>query len=128
MSRPNVTDSVVGGLSIAQTCVLDQRRASHDRGDHSWNSRYAEALAALDLLIGGHTQAVSRPNVTEAVISGLSFARSCVLDQWDAVGRDHSGDTRPRMALTALDSLIGAHERSIKKRARGARGRLRVPA
>ena len=54
MSRPNVTDEVVTGLTFARACVLDQQAASHARKDHSWDDRYAEALVALDLIVGGH--------------------------------------------------------------------------
>jgi hypothetical protein len=57
MSRPLVTDSIVEGLGFARACVLDQRFASHHRGQHHWDERYAAALAAIDFLVGGHTRA-----------------------------------------------------------------------
>ena len=60
MSRPNITDEVVAGLSFARACVLDQRTASRNRGDHSWDLRYAEALAALDLIAAGHKRATKK--------------------------------------------------------------------
>lgn len=54
MSRPTVTDEVVDGLGFARACVLDQRVASHRRGDRSWDDRYASALAAIDSIVGSH--------------------------------------------------------------------------
>ena len=54
MSRPNVTDEIVDGLSFARACVLDQRVASHDRKDHSWDERYRAALDALDAILVAH--------------------------------------------------------------------------
>lgn len=47
MSRPNVTDEIVDGLGFARACVLDQRVASHNRKDHSWDKRYEAALTAM---------------------------------------------------------------------------------
>ena len=57
MSRPNVTDEVVDGLAFARACVLDQRVASHNRGDHGWDKRYASALAAIDAITNAHKKA-----------------------------------------------------------------------
>jgi hypothetical protein len=54
MSRPNVTDDVVDGLAFARACVLDQRVASHNRKDHSWDKRYAAALEAIDTIVIAH--------------------------------------------------------------------------
>lgn len=54
MSRPNVTDKTVDGLSFARACVLDQRSSSHKREDHSWDDRYRDALEALDEIIRAH--------------------------------------------------------------------------
>jgi hypothetical protein len=59
-SRPNVTDEVVKGLAFARACVLDQRVASHNRGDHSWDKRYAEALTALDHISNGHKRSTKK--------------------------------------------------------------------
>lgn len=61
MSRPNVTDDVVDGLGFARACVLDQRVASHKRKDHSWDKRYDEALAAIDVVVVvAHTRAAKK--------------------------------------------------------------------
>lgn len=57
MSRPNVTDEVIAGLDFARACVLDQRVASHLRKEHSWDRRYADALAAIDFIVGAHKKA-----------------------------------------------------------------------
>lgn len=57
MSRPNVTDEIVNGLGFARACVLDQRVASHARGDHGWDKRYQEALAAIDAIVQAHKKA-----------------------------------------------------------------------
>lgn len=57
MSRPNVTDEIVDGLGFARACVLDQRAASHNRGDHGWDKRYASALAAIDEITNAHKKA-----------------------------------------------------------------------
>jgi hypothetical protein len=54
VSRPNVTDEVIDGLGFARACVLDQRVASHNRGDHGWDKRYASALAAIDEITSAH--------------------------------------------------------------------------
>ena len=60
MSRPNITDEVVDGLGFARACVLDQRVASHNRKDRSWDKRYAEALAAIDFVVVAHTRAAKK--------------------------------------------------------------------
>jgi hypothetical protein len=60
MSRPNVTDAVVSGLNFARACVLDQKEASHNRGDHSYDKRYEEALEALDLIVTAHKFSLKR--------------------------------------------------------------------
>lgn len=60
MSRPNVTDAIVEGLSFARACVLDQRFASHGRKDHSWDKRYTEALAAIDAIVSAHKQSTRK--------------------------------------------------------------------
>ena len=54
MSRPNVTDEIVAGLGFARACVLDQRVASHARGDQSWDKRYQGALDAIDTIVRAH--------------------------------------------------------------------------
>lgn len=60
MSRPNVTDDTIAGLSFARACVLDQRTASHSRGDHHWDKRYDEALSAIDSLIRAHERSANK--------------------------------------------------------------------
>ena len=57
MSRPNITDKIVDGLGFARACVLDQRVASHNRKDHSWDDRYTAALDALDFIVTAHKRA-----------------------------------------------------------------------
>jgi hypothetical protein len=57
VSRPNVTDEIVDGLGFARACVLDQRVASHNRKDHSWDKRYEAALTAIDFLANAHKHA-----------------------------------------------------------------------
>lgn len=57
MSRPNITDDIIDGLAFARACVLDQRVASHKRKDHSWDKRYAAALAAIDAIAAAHKKA-----------------------------------------------------------------------
>lgn len=58
MSRPNVTDEVIEGLSFACACVLDRRAASHLRQDYRWDERYALALAAINAIVDAHKRAV----------------------------------------------------------------------
>lgn len=60
---------------------------------------------------------MSRPNVTDAVVKGLAFARACVLDQRAGSHRrgDHGWDARYREALDAIDAIIKNHEKSKKK-------------
>ena len=60
MSRPNVTDKIVDGLGFARACVLDQRVASHNRKDHSWNDRYTAALDALDAIVNAHKRSMKK--------------------------------------------------------------------
>lgn len=60
MSRPNVTDAVIVGLSFARACVLDQRSASHKRKDHSWDERYTEALDAIQSIVAAHLKAIRK--------------------------------------------------------------------
>ena len=60
MSRPNVTDKIVDGLGFARACVLDQRVASHNRKDHSWDDRYTAALAALDTIVNAHKRSMKK--------------------------------------------------------------------
>lgn len=60
MSRPNVTDEIVDGLSFARACVLDQRVASHNRGDRGWDKRYASALTAIDTITNAHKKATTK--------------------------------------------------------------------
>lgn len=60
MSRPNVTDDIIKGLAFARACVLDQRVASHQRKDHSWDDHYNEALAAIDVLMRAHKKAAKK--------------------------------------------------------------------
>ena len=57
MSRPNVTDAIIDGLAFARACVLDQRSASHNRDDHSWDERYRDALEAVDAITAAHRKA-----------------------------------------------------------------------
>ncbi len=54
MSRPSVTDEIVDGLAFARACVLDQRVASHSRGDRGWDKRYEAALSAIDTITRSH--------------------------------------------------------------------------
>jgi hypothetical protein len=65
---------------------------------------------------------VSRPNVTDAIIDGLAFARACVLDQRVAShNRDDCGwDKRYEAALAAIDAITSAHKASLKKSRRDA--------
>lgn len=60
MSRPNVTDRTVDGLMFARACVLDQRSASRNRGDHSWEERYTAALDAIDEIKRAHGKSKRR--------------------------------------------------------------------
>jgi hypothetical protein len=60
VSRPNVTDEVVAGLGFARACVLDQRVASHDRKDRSWDKQYTAALGAIDFIAGAHERAAKK--------------------------------------------------------------------
>lgn len=60
MSRPNVTDAVIDGLAFARACVLDQRVASHNRKDHSWDKRYAAALEAIDAIVSAHKKSTKK--------------------------------------------------------------------
>jgi hypothetical protein len=60
LSRPNVTDEVVDGLSFARACVLDQRSASHRRKDHSWDERYTAALSAIDAVVVAHERSMKK--------------------------------------------------------------------
>lgn len=60
VSRPKITDDVVTGLSFARACVLDQRSASHNRGEHSWDKRYEEALAALGHIVSSHKRSTKK--------------------------------------------------------------------
>lgn len=60
MSRPNVTDEVVDGLAFARACVIDQRVASRRRKEHSWDERYAAALAAIDFVVNSHKRAAKK--------------------------------------------------------------------
>jgi hypothetical protein len=60
---------------------------------------------------------VSRPNVTDAVVAGLDFARACVLDQRAASHQreEHGWDPRYAAALAAIDLVVTAHQRAAKK-------------
>lgn len=60
---------------------------------------------------------MSRPNVTDEIISGLAFARACVLDQQVAshARHDHSFDERYLAALSAIDTIANAHRRAARK-------------
>lgn len=54
---------------------------------------------------------MSRPSVTDTIVDGLNFARSCVLDQ-QAAAHDrnyHGWDTRYVAALDALYALVRPH-------------------
>jgi hypothetical protein len=57
---------------------------------------------------------VSRPNVTDEIVSGLGFARACVLDQRVAsrARGDQSWDKQYQEALAAIDAIVHAHKRS----------------
>jgi hypothetical protein len=57
VSRPNVTDAIIDGLSFARACVLDQRAASHKRLDHGWDARYRAALESIDTIANAHKKA-----------------------------------------------------------------------
>ena len=65
MSRPNVTDQIVDGLGFARACVLDQRVASHNRKDRSWDDRYTAALDAIDSITKAHAQATKKADKTK---------------------------------------------------------------
>jgi hypothetical protein len=60
---------------------------------------------------------MSRPNVTDAVVDGLNFARACVLDQRAASHnrKDYNWDKRYAAALAAIDAIVGAHKKAAKK-------------
>jgi len=60
---------------------------------------------------------VSRPNVTDEVVDGLNFARACVLDQRVSshARNEHSWDQRYATALKAIDFIVGAHKKAVKK-------------
>jgi hypothetical protein len=60
VSRPNVTDEVIEGLAFARACVLDQRSASHNRKDYSWDKRYVAALSAIDFIERAHKKAAKK--------------------------------------------------------------------
>ena len=62
---------------------------------------------------------MSRPNVTDEIVTDLAFARACVLDQQEAshARKDYSWDDRYAGALAALDLIVRGHDRS-KKNAR----------
>lgn len=57
---------------------------------------------------------MSRPNVTDEIVSGLGFARACVLDQRVAsrARGDQSWDKRYQEALDAIDAIVRAHMKS----------------
>lgn len=61
---------------------------------------------------------MSRPNVTDAIVSGLEFARACVLDQRSASHSriDHGWDQRYRDALEAIDTIINAHKKASNRK------------
>ena len=63
---------------------------------------------------------MSRPNVTDAVVDGLDFARACVLDQRSSSHsrKDYSWDDRYRAALEAIDTIVRGHKRSAKTAAK----------
>lgn len=58
--RPNITGEIVGGLGFARACVLDQRAASHARDDHSFDTRYTDALDSIEVLLKAYQQAISK--------------------------------------------------------------------
>jgi len=60
MSRPNITDDTVKGLSFARACVLDQQSSSHLRKNHSWDDRFKAALAAIDFIVGSHKRSMKK--------------------------------------------------------------------
>lgn len=60
MSRPTVTDQTVAGLLFARACVLDQREASHARGDSTWDERYEAALDAIYEIVQWHEKSQAR--------------------------------------------------------------------
>lgn len=65
---------------------------------------------------------MSRPFVTDGLVSGLSFARACVRDQQTAarLRKDHSWDKRYTEALAAIDFIVEGHKRAAKKAAKKA--------
>ncbi len=65
---------------------------------------------------------MSRPNITDALVDGLEFARACVVDQRVSSHsrKDHSWDDRYRAALEAIDTIVRGHKRSEKKVAKKA--------
>lgn len=60
---------------------------------------------------------MSRPNITDDVVDGLGVARACVLDQRSIshFRQDRRWDTRYSAALEALDFIVDAHIRAVKK-------------
>lgn len=54
MSRPEITDTVIDGLAFARACVIDQRVASHQQDNHTWDKRYVAALDAIDTITKAH--------------------------------------------------------------------------
>lgn len=63
MSRPLITDVIVQRLEFARACVLDQRAASHKRGDHGWDVRYREAIDAIDAIVRAHKKSEKAKSV-----------------------------------------------------------------
>jgi hypothetical protein len=63
---------------------------------------------------------MSRPHITDEIVTGLSFARACILDQQAASHKrgDYSYDKRYRESLGAIALIIAAHKRSTKKSVR----------
>jgi len=57
---------------------------------------------------------MSRPNITDDIVSGLEFARACVLDQRTASHNqgNRRWDQHYRDALKALDAVINHHKKA----------------
>ena len=64
--------------ALAEALDIAEWESSEYRGKRSHPARLLQLRQVL--IAKGHG-AVSRPNVTDEVVTGLAFARACVLDQ-----------------------------------------------
>jgi hypothetical protein len=71
---------------------------------------------------------MSRPNVTDEIVSGLEFATACVLDQRASshARGDHSFDPRYYAALDAINAIVLPHKKKTKKAAKKAAKKVEV--